>query len=239
MEKPEYPLGAYLKSQRRKKRLSLQEVYERTRIRPEILQNIEEGRDLPAPAYLKGFIKTYAKALGLDEVQLFEKFYKEEPDEEQSVEEKGEEKPSKTFLRKEIFFAIFGLGLVLFFIFQSFEEESEPSGDINDHSIAENLEEGDTKTLDSGEVLKKDLEGYIKEGVYAKILMIQSLENTVMYFKVDEQKTVTKLLQKNIWYVIRAVDKIYIRVDGRSDLNLVHEGRLLSFSSEHNFERTF
>lgn len=239
MEKPEYPLGAYLKSQRRKKRLSLQEIYERTRIRPEILQNIEEGKDLPAPAYLKGFIKTYAKILDLDEVQLFEKFYKEEPDEEQSVEEKGEEKPSKTFLRKEVFFALFGLGLVLFFIFQIFEEEIKPSQNISYDLVAENLKEENTKTLDSKEVLKKDLEDYIKQGVYTKTLMIQSLENTVMYFKVDEQKTVTKLLQKNIWYVIRAVDKIYIRVDGKSDLNLVHEGHLLSFSSEHNFERTF
>ncbi len=61
-------LGSLLVSERQKRGLSLQDISEKTRIRLEILKAIEreDWKDLPEPAYIKGFLLSYARALGLD-----------------------------------------------------------------------------------------------------------------------------------------------------------------------------
>ena len=86
---------------------------------------------------------------------------------------------------------------------------------------------------------REELIDEIRQGVYTKTLVIQSLVDTVMYFKTDGTETVTKSLKKNTWYIIKARDKIYVRVDGRSYLHFIYEGRLFSVSSAVSFERTF
>ena len=64
MESP----GKHLKASRESQNLFLKEVSERTKIREHILKAIEEDRYeiLKYPAYLKGFLKAYAKYLGLN-----------------------------------------------------------------------------------------------------------------------------------------------------------------------------
>jgi cytoskeleton protein RodZ len=64
MESP----GKLLKASRESQNLSLKEVSERTKIREHLPRAIEEDRYeiLKYPAYLKGFLKTYAKSLGLN-----------------------------------------------------------------------------------------------------------------------------------------------------------------------------
>jgi cytoskeletal protein RodZ len=75
MESP----GKLLKASRESQNLSLKEVSEGTKIREHLLRAIEEDRYeiLKYPAYLKGFLKTYAKYLGLnpdDIVRDYQKF---------------------------------------------------------------------------------------------------------------------------------------------------------------------
>jgi len=64
MESP----GKLLKASRESRNLTLKEVSESTRIREHLLKAIEEDRYeiLKYPAYLKGFLKTYAKYLSLN-----------------------------------------------------------------------------------------------------------------------------------------------------------------------------
>jgi len=64
--------GEILKSERLKKNWSLDEVARRTKIRVELLKAIEEGNftHLPSEVYLKGFVKTYARVLGLNPEQV-------------------------------------------------------------------------------------------------------------------------------------------------------------------------
>lgn len=88
-----------LKKKRESLGLSLEDVFQKTRIRSTYLQAIEnkEFQLLPDPVYTKNFIKTYAKFLGLDEkpiIQDYDDFMstqKQEriqPQEEISSEEK-------------------------------------------------------------------------------------------------------------------------------------------------------
>jgi cytoskeleton protein RodZ len=70
------PVGALLRTTRQSQGLSLQDVAHTLRIRAPYLAAIEDGRlsDLPAPAYAVGFVKAYAKALGLDEAEALRRF---------------------------------------------------------------------------------------------------------------------------------------------------------------------
>lgn len=72
-------LGERLKKIRSDKRMSLSEVSRATRIRADYLENIEEGNyeKLPVDVYVKGFLRSYAEFLGVDEEVLIKMYEKE------------------------------------------------------------------------------------------------------------------------------------------------------------------
>ena len=121
-DKKQYSPGAYLKSQREKKGLSLQEIHEKTRIRPEVLKNIETGENLPSPAYLKGFLRIYARALDLDEAKLLREFFKKKPVKISSSEKSSSKRPPLFFFKKRDFssFPCCFIGTYYFFCFSGF-----------------------------------------------------------------------------------------------------------------------
>src|SRR5690606_3386217 len=65
-----------LKETRQKYGLSLEDVAQRTYIKLPYLEALEEGRmeALPAPVYTYGYIRQYAKLLGLDGGELVARF---------------------------------------------------------------------------------------------------------------------------------------------------------------------
>ena len=73
-------LGALLKKEREKKGFSHADISRQTRVRPRFLEAIEneEWDLLPAPALVKGFIRSYARALALDEERIVELYGEEE-----------------------------------------------------------------------------------------------------------------------------------------------------------------
>ncbi len=98
-------VGTFLKKEREKKKISLDDVSEETKIGKKYLKAIEKGEfDIfPAETYTIGFIKNYARAIGVDPeeaVRLYKKQrYGTPPEkEEPSVEEK---QPQKTKVEKK------------------------------------------------------------------------------------------------------------------------------------------
>jgi cytoskeleton protein RodZ len=69
-------LGAELRDARMALGLSVEDMAEALRIRRVYLSALEEGRirDLPAPAYATGFVRSYARSLGLDENAAVRRF---------------------------------------------------------------------------------------------------------------------------------------------------------------------
>ena len=68
-------LGRIVTERRENAGMTLEAVFDKTRIRPEYLRGIEEGdyTDFPEPVYVKGFIRTYLKVIGAED--LIEDFY--------------------------------------------------------------------------------------------------------------------------------------------------------------------
>ncbi len=69
-------LGELFKSARQEAGLSLEDVYERTKISMFVLESLEngDGARLPHPVYAKGFIRSYARLLGLDHEKIIQEY---------------------------------------------------------------------------------------------------------------------------------------------------------------------
>jgi cytoskeleton protein RodZ len=68
-------MGAYLRAARRKRRVSIERAAEDTRIRADFLMRMESDEfDFLAPAYVRGFLKTYARFLRVDPNPLLDEF---------------------------------------------------------------------------------------------------------------------------------------------------------------------
>jgi cytoskeleton protein RodZ len=63
-----FDIGSSLREARIRQELDFPELEERTKIRPKYLRALEDERFdiLPAPTYVRGFLRSYAEALGLD-----------------------------------------------------------------------------------------------------------------------------------------------------------------------------
>ena len=61
-------LGQYLKRERTLRQINLEEISAATKIHLRVLKKLEDDdyASLPAPTFVKGFLKSYAKYLGLD-----------------------------------------------------------------------------------------------------------------------------------------------------------------------------
>lgn len=91
-------LGSRLKAEREQQGLTVEQMMELTKLSRVNVHAIEEGNknDFPHPVYAKGFIKNYAKALGLDSEEIgkeFSKFY--------SIDENSEENENTGYFADE------------------------------------------------------------------------------------------------------------------------------------------
>lgn len=70
-------LGEHLRSVRLQRGLTLEDIAQRTFIKRHYLEALEAGQfqSLPAPVYTSGYIRQYARMLGLDETALIQQYH--------------------------------------------------------------------------------------------------------------------------------------------------------------------
>ena len=75
-------IGKTLRETREKKKITINQAYEHTRIHPDVLKALEEDayERILNPAYIKSFLKGYASYLGLDANNIIEEYDKLEPE---------------------------------------------------------------------------------------------------------------------------------------------------------------
>lgn len=68
-------IGDYLKAKREETKLSLEKVSQKTKINLNILRSLEANdfQSLPSPAYVKGFVMSYARVVGLNSDEVIHK----------------------------------------------------------------------------------------------------------------------------------------------------------------------
>jgi cytoskeletal protein RodZ len=69
-------LGSYLRSERETRQISIAELAQTTRIPIRILNQIESDQfdQLPAEVFVRGFLKVYAREVGLDEDEVLDRY---------------------------------------------------------------------------------------------------------------------------------------------------------------------
>jgi hypothetical protein len=69
-------LALWLRDGRARKRLSLDDVSRITKIQPRILEKLESGSldGLPAEVFVKGFVRSFARCVGLDEAEALDRY---------------------------------------------------------------------------------------------------------------------------------------------------------------------
>ncbi len=93
------PFGAWLRQQREMREITLREISDATKISLRYLQAFEDERFdlLPAIVFAKGFLRQYAKYVGLDSDEAVNRFLVarrgDEPEPEDEEREKGEPSP--------------------------------------------------------------------------------------------------------------------------------------------------
>lgn len=73
---PADKLGRWLKHEREVRQISLEELAQTTRIPLKMLQHLEEDRHdlLPGEVFARGFLRSYARAVGLPESEVVERW---------------------------------------------------------------------------------------------------------------------------------------------------------------------
>jgi cytoskeleton protein RodZ len=83
-----FEIGTTLREARVRRKLTLQQAEDDTKIRVKYIQAMEneDFEVMPSPAYVKGFLRTYSGYLGLDSNVILQEYYSRfQPDEEHDV----------------------------------------------------------------------------------------------------------------------------------------------------------
>lgn len=132
-------LGGLFRQTRERQRLSLEQIASRTRIQQHHLHALEEEdfASLPAKVFVKGFVRSYARALGLDEenaIQLFltssSNFYDRTQEEEQHIQVTLQAAHRKRFNWNFVVILFLALGGILFYLLPDQQEPLPPASEF-------------------------------------------------------------------------------------------------------------
>jgi len=120
-----FGLGAYLREIRERQGLTLEEIAEETKINCRFLRAIEEEawEDLPGEVYVRGYLRAYAEAVGLDPGEVLAR-YSEIRREETKQEDDGSEECPLPWKGRRCWIilaliVLFLVALVVFFLTRS------------------------------------------------------------------------------------------------------------------------
>lgn len=125
-------IGEFFKQVRETKGLTIDEVASKTRIRPDFVKALEDGNfaKLPDQVFARGFVRSYARSLGLDEddaihrfIQSAGAFYEKQEERERLRVRQAEEERRRQANRKAVAVAI-GIAVVTLVFLLSREQAS-------------------------------------------------------------------------------------------------------------------
>jgi cytoskeletal protein RodZ len=240
-------LGEFLQNHRKRLNITLDEVAGDTRIRKTILDAIENSRYnlLPPRAFTRGFLKTYATYLKLDEDEVIKRFQEEMERQEVTGEGGGNagEGLLKGFLsplRILVVFAVFILALVFWFLLSPQEKnnfvqddgyEGTATNSIEPHVVVEQEppeEKGEEKVFQ--EINKPIATGVsesrneveeAQEMVAEKmVLRVVAAEEVWIKFQLDLDDPYEVLLQSGESLTVKAVEKFNLKIGNAGGVEL-------------------
>ena len=226
-------LGEKLRQAREERGISISEVAEQTRISPHYLELIEldDYRTLPGGIFNKGFVKSYAKYVGIDEVEALQDYSKiisnqtGEPDDEPKTyrpEVLTDDRSSSSFLPTLLFAAII-LGLMTLGILALVNYlQSEPSAatSTNTNQANANVSNNTVSNVNTQSTPALPAMNEIKiefKPTAEAISVTSTIDGKITYGNVtpDAPKTYTGQQSVKIGYYKGFADKVQITLNGK------------------------
>jgi transcriptional regulator with XRE-family HTH domain len=217
-------LGSYLKRERELRNISLKEVAKHTRVKEHLLKAIEEDQYvlLPTPTYVKGFLVSYARYLGLNPDDILHRYERDS---------KGEnlihpEAPpvNKTSWNVKYLWAIGGLagGCLIASYFLFFRPSQTPNEPLPEKPVVRETFPPVPPAIPATTLVSKP---EIKKEPIS--LQLKAAEETWVSVQVNDQpeKQITFKPGEGISY--QASDRIRILIGNAGGLDLIYNGRPL------------
>ncbi len=211
--------GRYLKKERELKNISLREVAKNTKVKEQILKAIEEDQYpiLPSPTYVKGFLLSYAKYVGLDPNDVLFRY-------ENSLREKSVTRPEspseKKIVRNMKYLWMIGGAMVagLFASYFLFVHPSKPP--VESAPVKPKVEE----TLASppqkvGTIPSPEEQPFS--------LQLKAVEETWVQIQINEQPQHEMTLRPGESTSHQAQKRIYLLVGNAGGLDIIFKGKTL------------
>lgn len=227
LEKAKHP-GEILKRERERRGLSIDEVSELTRIRPNYISAIESNdqENLPAGVFIRGFIRAYAKALELDERELLNMMGEMEPVRLTlpKVFKRKESSKEKIFLG---IFCIIFITVLALLINGYIKERGEKSGEI---------QRSETVKKESLRVINKDTEKNKKDEVVkgespspptGHTLQCKVKVRTWMRVKIDDSEPREYIFEPGAILKWEAKDRFELLIGNAGGVDISFDGRPL------------
>lgn len=221
-------IGEKLKDERIKQGFTLQEVEEDTKIRKFYLEAIENDNYgiLPPKVYATGFVRRYAKFLGLNEdeyAELFKQAAYGSSDKEELIEIKPQSDRGKglesTITWKNVVVALVFLLVVIwvgdYLIAYFTKEHSSPPNNINQPIVEQPIVEEEKPKKDE----KKPNE--IKSGVE---IIIVAEQNCWLNVVVDNESEYNAILQAGENLTFTGKEKIYLKAGNAGGIKITYNG---------------
>lgn len=252
------PISVVLKEARKNKNITIEDAYKATKIHPKILRALEEGTSLDLSyIYVKSYIKTYAKYLGINQQELDRYFHPVEPKEKKpnfaipySVE--GDKFPSlpardvlaklrlkfnsykKIIIISVILFVV--LGILIYAVIKNARlstktVKSKPVVGLSAVPKARHIEF--EKVTPAAKAPAKEKEIKIEEKSFPKIedslrLAIFAEEDTWMQIKADGNVIFKRVLKKGVSETWQAKDSFELWLANAGTIKLELNGKILS-----------
>ncbi len=229
MERP----GEYLKRERTLRDVSLESVHEATRVSVKFLVALEadDHETLPHPAFVKGFIQSYAKHLGLDETEAvlrYELFLREESQQGKTGPPKGWQtedsgsvalKSSRTI---QILVAVGVVVMVILYLF-SFRDGADEVPMVSKTSLPE-LSTSEAELVEVKPIVKSKVKAKAAPRVKVEAIpKVNGVAQEVIPPPAAPPTTAVASITKKHTLVVRAKEDAWVEVaiDGRDPFDVL------------------
>jgi cytoskeletal protein RodZ len=222
-------IGKILKERREQLNKSLEEIYNETKINTEFLKALEEENFTFLPeTYVKAFLQTYAKSLGLNDTEILNKYLANQEEKRQAEEQEEEplsgQSTSNDISTKKLEWVL-GLGALLLlgsliFVYIKYKAQifEEPSTEVHEIPIEEFVVEENSV---NGQSTTENRETFISPFE----LQIKAVEKVWLRVTIDNGKATEYILTPNNRIVLNAEQQFDILVGNAGGLIINFGGK--------------
>jgi len=251
MEEQKITFGEFLKSKRLEKKMSLEDVFLQTKIRPNILEEIENENIefFPDKLFLKSFLKSYANAVETDPnevLDMYEQLMKESENDSNNDTNFCLRNRCLCILLIIVMALIIAGGYFLFpeqisSIFKAYTHKNEPAPLVSEKIVPSNtISHRDQKnnSIPNNNLKQKDNQksNINKKGnsqLFNHSLILKAVDKTWLKISIDGQTPTEYILHPGDSLSLKAVEHFNLLMSNSRGVNIELDGKTIMIPEQY------